>query len=185
MFPQWNGSALISGLSSMAIIRVTFDGKGGAKTAERWNLGHRVRDVEVAPDGALWMIEDAKPGGVFRLTPLGRAVTSPAPQPATPAAAPTTSANPGASNADHLKSVIADNNCLICHRIGKDGGDVAPSLNGIGSRRTEAQIRAAIVSPAPKTSTGIANPMPSYDKTITGEDLTNLVHYLSTLPPLP
>jgi aldose sugar dehydrogenase len=69
MFPQWNGSALVSGLISKALIRITFDGKGGAQTAERWDVGHRIRDVEAAPDGALWMIEDAKSGGVFRLTP--------------------------------------------------------------------------------------------------------------------
>jgi glucose/arabinose dehydrogenase len=69
MFPQWNGSALASGLISKALIRITFDGKGGAQTAERWDVGHRIRDVEVAPDGALWVIEDAKSGGVFRLSP--------------------------------------------------------------------------------------------------------------------
>jgi glucose/arabinose dehydrogenase len=28
-----------------------------------------VRDVEVAPDGALWLLEDEDPGGVFRVTP--------------------------------------------------------------------------------------------------------------------
>jgi glucose/arabinose dehydrogenase len=69
MFPQWNGSALISGLASEAILRITFDGKGGAKPAERWEVRHRVRDVEVAPDGALWLLEDENPGGVFRVTP--------------------------------------------------------------------------------------------------------------------
>jgi aldose sugar dehydrogenase len=69
MFPQWNGSALASGLISKSITRITFDGKGGAKPVERWDVGRRVRDVEVAPDGALWMIEDAKPGGLFRLMP--------------------------------------------------------------------------------------------------------------------
>lgn len=69
MFPQWKGSALISGLSSMSISRVTFDGKGGAKPAERWAVGHRVRDVEVAPDGAVWMIVDSSTGGLYRLTP--------------------------------------------------------------------------------------------------------------------
>jgi glucose/arabinose dehydrogenase len=69
LFPQWNGSALLSGLASKALVRLTFDGKGGAQTAERWDIGHRVRDVEVAPDGALWLIEDAKPGGLYRLTP--------------------------------------------------------------------------------------------------------------------
>ena len=69
MFPQWNGSALISGLASEAILRITLDGKGGAKPAERWEVRHRVRDVEVAPDGALWLLEDENPGGVFRVTP--------------------------------------------------------------------------------------------------------------------
>jgi aldose sugar dehydrogenase len=69
MFPQWKGSALVSGLASEAILRVTFDGKGGAKPAERWKIGHRIRDVEVAPDGALWLLEDDNPGGVFRVTP--------------------------------------------------------------------------------------------------------------------
>jgi glucose/arabinose dehydrogenase len=68
MFSQWNGSALVSGLASKALIRITFDGSGGAKTAERWDIGHRVRDVEVAPDGSLWMVEDAKPGRLFHLT---------------------------------------------------------------------------------------------------------------------
>jgi glucose/arabinose dehydrogenase len=69
MFPQWNGSALVSGLISKSLIRITFDGNGGATPAERWDVDHRIRDVEVAPDGALWMIEDAKQGGLFRLTP--------------------------------------------------------------------------------------------------------------------
>jgi glucose/arabinose dehydrogenase len=69
MFPQWKGSALISGLASEAVLRVTFDGKGGAKPAERWGVHHRIRDVEVAPDGALWLLEDENPGGVFRVTP--------------------------------------------------------------------------------------------------------------------
>jgi glucose/arabinose dehydrogenase len=69
MFPQWNGSALISGLASEAIIRVTFDGKGGATAVQRWDIGKRVRDIEEAPDGSLWMVEDASPGGLYRLTP--------------------------------------------------------------------------------------------------------------------
>jgi glucose/arabinose dehydrogenase len=69
MFPQWNGSALIGGMASQTISRITFDGKGGATAAERWSVGHRVRDVEVGPDGALWVAEDANPGGLFRVTP--------------------------------------------------------------------------------------------------------------------
>jgi aldose sugar dehydrogenase len=69
MFPEWNGSAFIGGLATLTLNRITFDGKGGATTAERWFVGHRVRDVEVAPDGAIWLIEDANPGGLYRLTP--------------------------------------------------------------------------------------------------------------------
>jgi len=69
MFPQWNGSALISGLASQALIRVTFDGKGGATQTERWAVGFRVRDVEIAPDGAIWLIQDTATGGLYRLIP--------------------------------------------------------------------------------------------------------------------
>jgi glucose/arabinose dehydrogenase len=69
MFPQWKGSAFVSGMESQSLNRITFDGKGGAKTAERWTVGHRIRDVEAGPDGALWMLEDANPGGLFRVTP--------------------------------------------------------------------------------------------------------------------
>lgn len=185
MFPQWNGSAFASGLATKALVRITFDGKGGASTAERWDVGHRVRDVEVAPDGALWIIEDAKPGGLFRLTPLGMAVAAPSPHPAASASSVSGSVPRSASNSEHVKSIIADNNCLVCHRIGRDGGDIGPSLNGVGTRRTAAQIRAAIVAPPPTTGAGAKNPMPSYQKTITGEDLNSLVHYLSTLPPTP
>jgi aldose sugar dehydrogenase len=69
MFPQWKGSALIGGMASMTLNRITFDDKGGAKTAERWSVGHRIRDVEVASDGAVWMLEDSPTGGLFRVTP--------------------------------------------------------------------------------------------------------------------
>src|SRR5271154_941931 len=69
VFQQWNGNALISGLATMAIVRITFDGNGGATAVQRWSVGHRIRDVEVAPDGALWMLEDSRTGGLFRVTP--------------------------------------------------------------------------------------------------------------------
>jgi glucose/arabinose dehydrogenase len=69
MFPQWKGSALMGGMGTQTLNRITFDSKGGAIPAERWSVGHRIRDVEVAPDGALWMLEDANSGGLFRATP--------------------------------------------------------------------------------------------------------------------
>ena len=69
MFPAWQGSLLISGLASNTLTRVTLDGKGGATPDERWIIGFRVRDVAVAPDGAVWLLDDANPGGLYRLIP--------------------------------------------------------------------------------------------------------------------
>jgi glucose/arabinose dehydrogenase len=69
MFPQWKGSAFISGIQTQTLNRITFDGKGGATPAERWAVGHRIRDVEQGPDGALWMLEDSQTGGLYRVTP--------------------------------------------------------------------------------------------------------------------
>jgi glucose/arabinose dehydrogenase len=69
MFPHWKGSALMGGMQTQTLNRITFDGKGGATPMERWSVGHRIRDVEAAPDGALWMLEDANPGGLYRVTP--------------------------------------------------------------------------------------------------------------------
>jgi glucose/arabinose dehydrogenase len=73
MFPHWVGSAFIGGMGTQSLNRITFDGKGGATAAERWRVNHRIRDVEVGPDGALWMLEDANPGGLFRVTPKPKA----------------------------------------------------------------------------------------------------------------
>ena len=69
MFPDWQNSALITGEASMSINRVVFDGKGGAVPAEHWNVGHRMRDIKIAPDGAVWAIEDDAKGALWRITP--------------------------------------------------------------------------------------------------------------------
>jgi aldose sugar dehydrogenase len=68
-FPQWNGNGFVSGLSTKSLNRIIFDGHGGAKPAERWNVGHRIRDVEEGPDGSLWMLEDSSPGALIHVTP--------------------------------------------------------------------------------------------------------------------
>jgi glucose/arabinose dehydrogenase len=68
-FPQWNGSGFVSGLRTQTLNRFIFDGHGGAKAAERWDVGRRIRDVEQGPDGSLWMLEDANPGALIHVTP--------------------------------------------------------------------------------------------------------------------
>jgi glucose/arabinose dehydrogenase len=68
-FPQWDGNGFIGGMGTQSINRVIFDGKGGAKMAERWAVGKRVRDIAEAPDGSLWIVEDANPGALIHVTP--------------------------------------------------------------------------------------------------------------------
>jgi glucose/arabinose dehydrogenase len=68
-FPQWDGNGFLGGMGTQTLNRIIFDGHGGAKTAERWNVGKRIRDVEEGPDGSLWMLEDAMPGALIHVTP--------------------------------------------------------------------------------------------------------------------
>lgn len=69
MFPAWKGSGFIGGLSSKGVVRVAFDGTG-AREAERFDLGTRIREVEQGPDGALWLLEDGMRGANGRLLKL-------------------------------------------------------------------------------------------------------------------
>src|SRR6185437_8260779 len=161
--------------------------------------------------------------------------TQSAPTPPAPSTtSPLTSATAvplNSSEIEQAKSLITQNDCLSCHRIQEQGGYMGPALNGVGSRRTPDEIRAAIVSPKPtlnpgndlvrlttadgKTLTGRilsqndhhlrvidisgqvatyskpelrqftiidTNSMPSYGGRITGDDLDDLVRYLSSLP---
>ena len=68
LFPDWKGSAFIGGLSSEAIIRVTFDGEN-AREAERFRMGKRIREIEQGPSGALWVLEDKSGARLLKLTP--------------------------------------------------------------------------------------------------------------------
>jgi len=74
LFPAWRGSAFIGGLGSRALVRVSFAGEGkavAAHEAERWDMGARIRFTAQGPDGALYLLEDAKNGKLLRLTPKG------------------------------------------------------------------------------------------------------------------
>lgn len=68
MFPKWRGNALIGGLSSQSIIRVSIQ-NGIPKEEERINMQRRIRDVHEASDGSLWALVDAKDGALLRLSP--------------------------------------------------------------------------------------------------------------------
>jgi aldose sugar dehydrogenase len=67
MFPDWNGRALIAGLSSMALVEVAIDGDSAREVA-RHSFDKRLRSLAQGADGALWVAEDGKGGRVLKLT---------------------------------------------------------------------------------------------------------------------
>jgi glucose/arabinose dehydrogenase len=69
LFPQWQGNAFVSGLSSESLVRIEFDGLV-AREAERLNMRARIRAVSQGPDGAIWLLQDGQSGGrLLRLAP--------------------------------------------------------------------------------------------------------------------
>jgi len=69
LFADWRGNALAAGLSSQAIVRIEFDGDE-AREVERFGMGARIRSLEEAPDGAIWVLEDERRGSEGRLLKL-------------------------------------------------------------------------------------------------------------------
>ena len=67
MFGAWQGDALIAGLQSGGLVRVEIDGENATEAA-RYDLGGRIRSVDEAPDGALWVLEDGEGGRLLRIT---------------------------------------------------------------------------------------------------------------------
>ena len=70
MFPEWQGSMMIGGLSAHDIVRLEAGEEGGMVEAERIPLGVRIRDLEQGPDGAIYVLVDQDEGNVWRITPL-------------------------------------------------------------------------------------------------------------------
>jgi glucose/arabinose dehydrogenase len=66
---DWKGKALLGGLSSEALIVVSFDGNK-VTGAETIKMGKRIREVVQAPDGAVLLLVDGESGGdLLRLAP--------------------------------------------------------------------------------------------------------------------
>lgn len=68
LFPGWADSALLGGLSGQTLVRVELDGEQ-ATAVDDWDMGERVREVEQAPDGAIWVLEDGAGGRLLELRP--------------------------------------------------------------------------------------------------------------------
>ena len=73
LFPDWRGSALITGLTSRALIRVSFECPLAYRAiceVERFPMGNRLREIEQGPDGAIWLLENGDDEGSGRLLKL-------------------------------------------------------------------------------------------------------------------
>ncbi|MGE0521087.1 MAG: PQQ-dependent sugar dehydrogenase [Candidatus Binatia bacterium] len=67
MFPRWRDSMFIGGLSAGGLVRLTFE-NGRPVAEERISLGTRIRDVEQAPDGSIYVLTDEDDGDILRLS---------------------------------------------------------------------------------------------------------------------
>nr|WP_250806147.1 PQQ-dependent sugar dehydrogenase [Ensifer adhaerens] len=70
MFPEWDGDLLVAALKYQLLARLERDDSGAIGSEERLFDGEfgRIRDVVVAPDGALLMVTDEEDGAVLRVS---------------------------------------------------------------------------------------------------------------------
>lgn len=70
LFPEWRGNAFVGGLSGKALVRLVLDGDR-VVGEERLlaDLNERIRDVVQGPEGALYLLTDARNGRLLRITP--------------------------------------------------------------------------------------------------------------------
>ena len=71
MFPEWDGDLLVAALKFQLLVRLDLDPETGEVLAEERMLKGdygRIRDVRVAPDGALLMVTDEENGALLRLS---------------------------------------------------------------------------------------------------------------------
>lgn len=67
----YNGDLFAGGLVSQDVRQIDLDGKGNVVGEKSIEIGERVRDVKVAPDGKLYVITDEDDGKLIRLEAVG------------------------------------------------------------------------------------------------------------------
>ena len=72
LFPAWRGSFLVAALAERSVRRVPMsNGTPGPQELLFQELGERLRDVRVGPDGAVYLLTDSPQGRVLRVVPAG------------------------------------------------------------------------------------------------------------------
>ncbi|WP_313616572.1 PQQ-dependent sugar dehydrogenase [Agrobacterium sp.] len=70
MFPEWDGNLFVTALKYQLLVRLERDDSGKITSEERMLKGEygRMRDVVVAPDGALLILTDESDGALLRVS---------------------------------------------------------------------------------------------------------------------
>ncbi len=70
LFATWRGNLFVGALAAQLLMRLELDGEKVVKEERLLHdLGERIRDVRVGPDGALWLLTDNSSGRILRVTP--------------------------------------------------------------------------------------------------------------------
>ena len=71
LFPQWQGHALVGALAGQALFRLELDKNDKVVNEEPllMDLGARIRDVKVLPDGAVYILTEGANGKLLKVTP--------------------------------------------------------------------------------------------------------------------
>jgi glucose/arabinose dehydrogenase len=76
-FPTWKGSLFVGGLAGQVLHRVVFTDRGPiGREPLIAELRQRIRDVRQGPDGLLYLLVDANPGGILRIEPAAAGSTT-------------------------------------------------------------------------------------------------------------
>lgn len=69
-FAAWRGQLLVGALKDQMLVRLELDGNRVVREHRLLkNAVGRIRDVRVGPDGLVYLLTDANPGAVYRLSP--------------------------------------------------------------------------------------------------------------------
>ncbi|MGM0769172.1 MAG: PQQ-dependent sugar dehydrogenase [Pseudomonadota bacterium] len=69
-FPQWKGDLFVGALKMQKLVRLRLEGDKITEEEDLLeDLGERIRDVRMGPDGALWLLTDSHDGKVYRIRP--------------------------------------------------------------------------------------------------------------------
>ena len=68
-FPQWKGVLFVGSLVDSDVRKLTLNGDSVSEEILFTEIGERIRDVRVGPDGMLYILTDSDQGRVIRVVP--------------------------------------------------------------------------------------------------------------------